>query len=100
MNVSGGEPLQLGKSCQESLAALYVFLDGELTPERTEEIRGHVDACQPCLEAFDFEAELRQAVRNACGRGGRLPPELRLRIAGALGLSADGSTTMGFGQTR
>lgn len=83
------QPLRIGQSCQESLAALYFFLDGELTPERSSQIRHHVDECQPCLEAFDFEAELRQAVRAACGNSGRVPAELRMRIAGALGLVAD-----------
>ncbi len=78
---------ELGENCRESLSALYVFLDGEMTPDRASEVKRHVEACQPCLEAFDFEAELRRAVRSACGSHGSAPQELRVRIAQVLGIT-------------
>ena len=45
--------------CEEALAELYTYLDGELTDEKRQLIAAHLDGCNPCLEAFDFEAELR-----------------------------------------
>ena len=69
--------------CRESLTELYGFLDGELTVERRQLIRLHLDGCHGCLEAYDFEAELRIVV-SACCREKQLPPGLRERVAEAL----------------
>ncbi|HWH34203.1 MAG TPA: mycothiol system anti-sigma-R factor [Acidimicrobiales bacterium] len=69
--------------CRESLTELYWFLDGELTEERRALIRTHLEACNGCLETYDFEAELRQVVSSCC-RERRLPPGLRARVADAL----------------
>jgi mycothiol system anti-sigma-R factor len=65
--------------CEEALEALYTFLDGELTEARRIEIRHHLDDCSPCLEAFDFEAELRLVVRQRCRD--QVPEALRQRLA-------------------
>jgi anti-sigma factor (TIGR02949 family) len=69
--------------CGAALHQLYVFLDGELTPERRTAIRGHLDRCACCLEAFDFEAELRVVV-SICCRGDEVPERLRMRVVEAL----------------
>lgn len=65
--------------CQEVLARLYTFLDGELTEERRAKIRRHLDECSPCLEVFEFEAELRQMVANRLRD--RVPDVLRMKIS-------------------
>ena len=65
--------------CQEVLTRLYTFLDGELTEERRMKIRRHLDDCSPCLEAYEFEAELRQMVANRLRD--RVPDALRLKIS-------------------
>ena len=65
--------------CQEVLTRLYTFLDGELTEERRIKIRRHLDDCSPCLEAYEFEAELRQMVANRLRD--RVPDALRLKIS-------------------
>ena len=52
--------------CNETLRELYLYLDGELTDSDRVHIQQHLDDCSPCLEAFDFEAELRLVVRNRC----------------------------------
>ncbi|HEV2068666.1 MAG TPA: mycothiol system anti-sigma-R factor [Acidimicrobiales bacterium] len=70
--------------CRESLTEIYWFLDGELTLERRALIRQHLEACNGCLQTFDFEAELRSVVSSCC-RERTLPPGLRDRIAQALG---------------
>lgn len=68
--------------CRETIHQLYHFLDGELTGERRRQIELHLDDCIPCLEAFDFEAELRHVVASRCRE--ELPRGLRERIAAAI----------------
>ncbi len=68
--------------CQETIHRLYHFLDGELTDHRREEIRRHLDDCSPCLEAFDFEADLRRVIASKCRD--HVPEHLRNRIADAI----------------
>ena len=55
-----------GGDCEQALRTLYHFLDGELTPERRLAIQHHLDECSPCLEAFDFEAELKIVIARCC----------------------------------
>jgi mycothiol system anti-sigma-R factor len=66
-------------NCREVLHRIYHFLDGELTPDSRAQIQQHLDDCPPCIEAFEFEAELRVLVSRHCQE--QVPPELRLRIA-------------------
>ena len=68
--------------CQEAIHTLYHYLDGELTEYRRVEIRQHLDDCMPCLEAFDFEAELRIVIARNCRDD--VPENLRERIHKAL----------------
>lgn len=68
--------------CQGAVGRLYHYLDGELTEDRRTEIKRHLDECPPCLDAFDFEAELRQVIADRCRD--RVPESLRLRIHDAL----------------
>jgi mycothiol system anti-sigma-R factor len=68
--------------CNETLRELYLYLDGELTDSDRVHIQQHLDDCSPCLEAFDFEAELRLVVRNRCVD--QVPESLRNRIARAI----------------
>lgn len=68
--------------CRDAVHRLYHYLDGELDDARRAIIRGHLDECLPCLEAFDFEAELRQVIARKCRD--QVPDALRLRIAQAI----------------
>lgn len=69
--------------CNDTIHELYHFLDGELTDERRDLIREHLESCPPCFEAFDFEAELKAYVADKCRE--RVPDSLRARIAEAIG---------------
>ncbi|HEY5156118.1 MAG TPA: mycothiol system anti-sigma-R factor [Acidimicrobiales bacterium] len=73
--------------CEEALQELYVYLDGELTEEKRGAIRGHLDDCNPCFEAFDFEAELRIVISTRCRE--EVPESLRDRIAQQLHTTDD-----------
>lgn len=65
--------------CQDALQTLYHYLDGELTPERRAAIQRHLSQCGPCLDAFDFEAELKAVVARSCRD--QVPDSLRQRVA-------------------
>lgn len=69
-------------NCEEALHDLYTYLDGELTEDRRMLISGHLDDCNPCFEAFDFEAELRIVISHRCRD--EVPESLRQRIADQL----------------
>ena len=65
--------------CDEALAELYVFLDGELTEQKRAAIGEHLDDCSPCLEVYDFEAELRLVIKHRCQD--QVPESLREKVA-------------------
>lgn len=69
-------------TCEEALAELYLFLDGELGDEHRAHVELHLRRCAPCLEAFDFEAELQRIVNRRCRD--TAPNALRSRIMDAL----------------
>ncbi|MGY6502501.1 MAG: mycothiol system anti-sigma-R factor [Acidimicrobiales bacterium] len=77
--------------CTESIHELYTYLDGELTEGKREHIQQHIDDCSPCLEAFDFEAELRQVIARRCHE--EVPDSLRQRIAESLGIDHQRSSS-------
>jgi len=71
-----------GFDCEEAIHTLYTFLDGELTLERRLDIQRHLEECSPCLEAFDFEAELKIVIARKCRDS--VPPSLLDRVSRAL----------------
>ncbi len=86
-DVTHGENVELGLfgasvNCDEAVHALYHYLDGELTEERREEIRIHLDYCGPCGGAAEFEAELRRVIASRCRD--RVPDSLIKRVADAI----------------
>lgn len=68
--------------CYEAVELLYHYLDGELTEERRVVITRHLDDCPPCLDAFDFESELRVVIAHRCRE--EVPDSLRAKVAEAL----------------
>ena len=76
-------------NCEEALSELYTFLDGELTDSKRDELQHHLDDCSPCLEVYDFEAELRQVISLRCRE--QVPEDLRRRIAELLAQNPSGS---------
>ena len=68
--------------CRDAMHRLYHFLDGELDDARRASIKRHLDGCVPCLEAFDFEAELRVLIARKCQD--QVPESLRARVFHAI----------------
>jgi mycothiol system anti-sigma-R factor len=77
------------RECTEAVEVLYHYLDGQLTEERRILIQRHLDECPPCLDAFDFEAELRVVIAHKCRE--QVPDQLRLRVAQAIRAVTDGA---------
>ena len=42
-------------SCEEALARVYEFLDGELDASQHDGVRRHLQKCRRCYPYFDFE---------------------------------------------
>lgn len=66
--------------CSETIRELDAYLDGELPDEVRSHIHAHLDGCMDCLQAFDFEAELKAAIRRKC-TSDQMPDGLKERIA-------------------
>ncbi len=69
-------------NCDDALRELYGYLDGQLTDDRRAAIQRHLDDCPPCLEAKDFEVELRAVIAKKCRD--TVPEQLKLRILGVI----------------
>lgn len=78
----GADEAAAAGNCEDALDTLYHFLDGELDDERRRHIQEHLDRCSPCLEAFDFQAELKLVVAQRCRE--TVPEHLRARVAEVL----------------
>jgi mycothiol system anti-sigma-R factor len=72
--VSCGEPHET--DCGEVLTEVFLYLDGEMTSDRRETIRRHLDECSPCLRKFGIEQEVKALVARTCGND---PAPMRLR---------------------
>ncbi len=70
--------------CDQAIIEIYEYLDGELTVWKRTAIAQHLDDCPPCAHGFTFEIELRQVIASKCRE--QVPPDLKRRIAEALGL--------------
>jgi mycothiol system anti-sigma-R factor len=75
--------------CESALQELYLFLDGELTADKRDQIKSHLDDCSPCFEAFDFEAELRTVISKRCRD--EVPDSLREAVARIIDTPTDTS---------
>jgi mycothiol system anti-sigma-R factor len=74
MDVGDGEE----RNCDEALRAIYLFLDREMPVGDRAKVQEHLDDCLPCLEAYEFETELKQLIANKCKE--EVPPHLVERV--------------------
>jgi anti-sigma factor (TIGR02949 family) len=65
--------------CNETIRELDAFLDGELSDDVRGAIHEHLSACNDCLSAFDFHAELRTVIQLKC-QNDEMPPGLLAKI--------------------
>jgi mycothiol system anti-sigma-R factor len=75
--------------CNETLRELHAFLDDELPAETRAHIHVHLGDCVDCLQAFDFHAELKMAIRRKCTTD-EMPEGLLARIETCFDFDGDG----------
>ena len=75
--------------CDEAISELYRYLDGELDAATLASIESHLQQCSPCLEAYDFEQELRRMISAKSAE--EMPGDLRKRIVDVLDRLEDAS---------
>ncbi len=85
---SGHDHAASSTECDEAVAEIYAFLDGELDDTVMIQVEAHLRRCSPCLEAFDFEADLRRVIVAKCTE--EVTPEIKARFCGLLRQLSDG----------
>ena len=70
--------------CNETIRELDAFLDGELPDEVRNHVHEHLEGCMDCLQAFDFQAELKRAIRRKCSTD-EMPAGLLSKIENCFG---------------
>jgi mycothiol system anti-sigma-R factor len=70
-------------NCREVLEEISLILDGELSPERCEELKGHLERCTECFGRHETERLFKELVRRRCGCESA-PPQLVTRIRFAI----------------
>lgn len=78
----GGDPAPCGPDCDQALAELEAFLDGELPASELGRVSEHLAACYPCTDRATFEEQLRAVVRRGCVD--RAPEDLLERVRARL----------------
>lgn len=80
--------------CKQTIRELDAFLDDELSAELRGHIHEHLDGCMDCLQAFDFQAELKLAIRRKCSSD-EIPEGLLGRIEMCFNEDFDGDGVIG-----
>jgi len=62
--------------CEEAMARLWEFLDGEMPEEEREALRRHLEVCNRCFPAYDFQRAYLEYTQRLATRE-QAPAELR-----------------------
>jgi mycothiol system anti-sigma-R factor len=66
--------------CRTAVQQLWDYLDQELTPERMNDVRGHLERCKSCLPHHDYAQAFLAALSAAKESEARAPDALRRRV--------------------
>lgn len=69
--------------CETVMRQLWDYLDGELTAERADQIRAHIEMCKRCYPQYEFERSFLDALA-ARQRTHSDPERLRTQLMAAL----------------
>ena len=69
--------------CEEALARLMEFLDGELAPGEEAAVKRHLDICDRCYPQYDFQRAYLEYTRRLRDEE-HAPPGLRRRLFQAI----------------
>lgn len=70
--------------CRTAVQQLWDYLDEELTPERMDAVRQHLERCGRCLPHHDYARVFLAALAAAREGEARAPDTLRLRVMESL----------------
>ena len=70
--------------CRIAVQQLWDYLDEELTDDRMEAVRRHLESCAKCLPHHVFAQSFLAALAAAREPDRRAPEALRLRVLGSL----------------
>lgn len=65
--------------CEQVLAQVWEYLDGEVDEGAYREIQAHVAECRGCGPRYDFQRRLLTLIEEKC-REGPMPQALRERL--------------------
>ena len=80
--------------CKQTLQELDSFLDDEISTATREQIHEHLESCVDCLQAFEFHAELKAAIRRKCSND-EMPSGLLAKIEMCFNEDFDGDGVIG-----
>ena len=69
--------------CEELIAKLYQFIDGELSRDEAAALKRHLEGCGPCLERIQVEERFKLLIKTKC-RGEQVPELLVEKVKAAL----------------
>ena len=70
--------------CRTAVQKLWDYLDEELTPERMDDVRRHLERCGSCLPHHDYAQAFLAAITAARETEARAPETLRRRVIESL----------------
>ena len=65
--------------CEQALGKLFEFLDSELPEADADQIRAHLEYCEPCLAEYDIEEHVRALVKRSCTESAPVTLHVRIR---------------------
>jgi anti-sigma factor (TIGR02949 family) len=68
--------------CDQVIAKLWEYLDGELSEDQAEKVRAHLDICGRCFPQYNFQRAYKEFIRRSGEQP--LPPGLRRRVFEAI----------------
>jgi mycothiol system anti-sigma-R factor len=68
--------------CGEVLDRLFAFVDNEMSKDDWQQIRTHLDSCDPCLGSYRLECLVKALVARSCCEDA--PAQLRERVMDAI----------------
>ena len=66
--------------CRTAVQQLWDYLDDELTPERMNDVRRHLERCGSCLPHHDYARVFLAALSSVREGEARAPEALRRRV--------------------
>ncbi|TWP35259.1 mycothiol system anti-sigma-R factor [Leekyejoonella antrihumi] len=65
--------------CDDYVAHLYEYIDGELSAQECAALKAHLQDCPPCLDEYERDALLKTLIRRSCACE-QAPAMLRTQI--------------------